>query len=59
MSHIETLQNNKTSAHITYIYSLCYVLDLLEKVNKQSEKLEGDFIEEIDRLRYKDMYIYR
>ena len=57
MSHIETLQNNKTSAHITYIYSLCYVLDLLEKVNKQSEKLEGDFIEEIDRLRYKDMYI--
>ena len=59
MSHIETLQNNMIEIydHITYIYSLCYVLDLLEKVNKQSEKLEGDFIEEIDRLRYKDMYI--
>ena len=45
----------ETSAHITYIYSLCYVLDLDEKVNKQKEELEGEFIDEINRLRYKDM----
>ena len=59
MSHIETLHNNKISAHIAniYNYSLSYVLALLGKVEERQATLEGEFIEEINRLRYRDMYI--
>ena len=43
-------------AHID-IFCLSYVLALDKKVREEKAKLEGEFIEEINRLRYKDMYI--